>query len=197
MSGQSDENRGSGRRAPTCARTFHKDINMSGNANSGRKALPASVHLLQGNRSKKPAGDLANELRPPAAIPTAPGHLTESALSEWRRVVPLLEAMGIIAEIYRAPLAVYCQAWGRYVHAELRLAELGDGALVSTTPSGYQQIGVWLQVSNRAAEQMKSFAAEFGMTPSAISRVTGAAAQGDLFGYATNAPPTGPARFFK
>ena len=170
---------------------------MSGNANSGRKALPGVIHLLQGNRSKKPAGELANERRPPAAIPTPPDHLGSDALAEWRRVVPLLEAMNIMAEIYRAPLAVYCQGWGRYVHAERKLAELGDGALVSTTPSGYQQIGVWLQVSNRAAEQMKAFAAEFGMTPSAISRVTGAAAQGDLFGYATNAPATGAARFFR
>lgn len=152
---------------------------MSGNANSGRKALPASIHFLQGNRSKKPAE-----------------HLTAAALGEWQRVVPLLESMGIIAEIYRAPLAVYCQAWGRYVHAERKLAEIGDGALVSTTPSGYQQIGVWLQVSNRAAEQMKSFAAEFGMTPSAISRVTGTAAQGDLFGYGQGTQPAGAARFF-
>ncbi|QLQ24764.1 MAG: phage terminase small subunit P27 family [Dechloromonas sp.] len=169
---------------------------MTGNANSGRKALPGVIHLLQGNRSKKAAGELANERRPPAAIPTPPGHMTATALAEWQRVVPLLEAMGIIAEIYRAPLAVYCQAWGRYVHAERKLAEIGDSALVSTTPSGYQQIGVWLQVSNRAAEQMKSFAAEFGMTPSAISRVTGAAAQGDLFGYGQGTQQGGAARFF-
>jgi P27 family predicted phage terminase small subunit len=170
---------------------------MSGNANSGRKALSASVHMLQGNRSKKPACNLVNELKPPPAIPPPPDHLTATALAEWRRVVPLLEAMCIIAEIYRAPLSVYCQAWGRYVHAERKLAEIGDDAMVSTTPSGYKQIGVWLQVSNRAAEQMKTFAAEFGMTPSAISRVTGAASQGDLFGYGQNEQSTSPARFFK
>lgn len=172
-------------------------VAMSGNANSGRKALPRNVHLIQGNRSKKSAAELGADLRPPAGVPEPPDHLTSDALAEWRRVVPLLEAMGIIAEIYRAPLAVYCQAWGRHVHAERKLAELGDPALVSTTPSGYQQIGVWLQVSNRAAEQMKTFAAEFGMTPSAISRVSGAASQGDLFGYGQNDQTQGAGRFFK
>lgn len=170
---------------------------MAGNANSGRKPLPGNVHLLQGNRSKKPSSELVQSLRPPIATPDAPDHLSPDALAEWRRVVPLLEAMGTIAELYRAPLAVYCQAWGRYVHAERQLALLGDDALVSTTPSGYKQIGVWLQVSNRAAEQMKTFAAEFGMTPSAINRVSGAAAQGDLFGFVAAAEkPHGAARFF-
>ena len=170
---------------------------MSGNANSGRKALPGNVHLLQGNRSKKSSSELVDALRPPIVVPDAPDHLTADALTEWNRVVPLLEAMGIICELYRAPLAVYCQAWGRYVHAERKLAELGDAELVSTTPSGYKQIGVWLQVSNRAAEQMKTFAAEFGMTPSAINRVSGAAAQGDLFGYGNEAEKKqGAGRFF-
>ncbi len=170
---------------------------MAGNANSGRKALPKNVHLLQGNRSKKSVDELVDNARPPVNAPEPPDHLTADALAEWRRVVPLLEAIGIIADLYRAPLAVYCQAWGRYVHAERRLADLGDDAMVSTTPSGYKQIGVWLQVSNRAAEQMKTFAAEFGMTPSAINRVSGAAAQGDLFGFGADAEkPHGAARFF-
>lgn len=170
---------------------------MAGNSNSGRKALPKNVHLLQGNRSKKSAAELVDHNRPPVHVPDAPDHLSADALAEWQRVVPLLEAMGIIADLYRAPLAVYCQAWGRYVHAERKLAEIGDDALVSTTPSGYKQIGVWLQVSNRAAEQMKTFAAEFGMTPSAINRVAGAAAQGDLFGFGKDGDkPQGAARFF-
>lgn len=170
---------------------------MAGNASSGRKALPANVHLLQGNRSKKALSELGGAVRPPVHAPVAPDHLTVDALAEWNRVVPLLEAMGIIADLYRASLAVYCQAWARHVHAERKLAELGDDALVSSTPSGYKQIGVWLQVSNRAAEQMKTFAAEFGMTPSAINRVSGASAQGDLFGFgAESEKPHGAARFF-
>lgn len=170
---------------------------MAGNSSSGRKALPANVHLLQGNRSKKAASELIDGLRPPVHVPDAPDHLTADARLEWDRIVPLLEAMGIIADLYRAPLAVYCQAWGRYVHAERKLAEIGDAALVSETPSGYKQIGVWLQVSNRAAEQMKTFASEFGMTPSAINRVSGASPQGDLFGYGNqDQKQQGAGRFF-
>lgn len=169
---------------------------MAGNHNSGRKALPANVHQLTGNRGKKAAADLKDAARPEVEIPDAPDFLTEEALREWERVCPLLQKMGLISGMYRAPLAAYCQAWGRYVHAETKIKELGDKAMVETTPSGYKQMGVWLQVSNRAAAEMKSFAAEFGMTPAAISRVTGAAPQGDLFGYGDTPKKEGAGRFF-
>lgn len=168
---------------------------MAGNANSGRKRLPGNVHVLQGSKSKAAGSDQV--ALPPVAIPDAPDHLSADARAEWDRVTPLLEQMGIIADIYRAPLAVYCQAWGRYVQAERKLVELGEDGTVDTTPSGYKQIGVWLQVSNRAADQMKAFASEFGMTPSAIQRVTNTAPQGDLFGFGNdNAKQKAPGRFF-
>ncbi|MFT4171768.1 MAG: phage terminase small subunit P27 family [Rhodocyclaceae bacterium] len=168
---------------------------MAGNQNSGRKPLPANVHVLQGNASKRSAASLTDTLRPPTATPAAPAHLSDDARAEWDRVTPLLAAMGLIAEMYMTPLAVYCQAWGRYVAAERKLAELGERGLVENTPSGYKQMGVWLQISNRAAEQMKTFASEFGMTPSAIARVSGSVPQGDLFGYGEQ-ETKGASRFF-
>jgi len=172
---------------------------MAGNSNSGRKRLPATVHLLQGNRSKKSAADLADAARPEVAIPAPPPHLSGDALTEWHRVAPLLQKMNLIAEQYMAPLAVYCQAWSDYVRAYRRIQEMeasGKDGYVDVTPSGYKQMSVLYQIANRAAEQMKTFASEFGMTPSAIAKVTGGAPQGDLFGYGAN--PEGKASgYFK
>jgi phage terminase small subunit len=111
---------------------------MAGNSNSGRKRLPATVHLLQGNRSKKSAAELVNEARPDVQIPDPPEHLKGDALAEWNRVAPLLQKMNIIAEQYMAPLAVYCQAWSDYVRAcrKIQAAEESgkDGMSTSRLP---------------------------------------------------------------
>lgn len=147
----------------------------------GPKPLPAKLHLINGNRSKLTPSKLLDGVHPLVSIPDPPEHLLPEALEEWARITVELEKLGLVTEIDRAALAVYCQAYGRWVNAELKLAENNGSAMVDITPSGYKQQGVWLQISNRAVEQMHKFLAEFGMTPSARSRVT-ASPQGDLFG---------------
>lgn len=144
----------------------------------GPKPLPSNVHRLRGNPSKKSAGELLDEVRPPVEIPDCPSHLLPDARREWKRITPLLEDLGLVAKIDMAALAVYCQAYGRWRQAERKIRELNAAdpetmpGLVGKTPSGYLQVSVWLQISNRAVEVMHKFLCEFGMTPSARSRVT-------------------------
>lgn len=156
---------------------------------SGPKALPANVHRLRGNPSKKSAGELVDEVRPPIEIPDCPSHLLPAAKREWKRVTPLLEELGLVAKIDLAALAVYCQAYGRWRQAEEKIRELNRESplempgLIEKTPSGYKQISVWLQISNRSVEQMYRFLCEFGMSPSARSRVTPSDVQPYLPGF--------------
>ncbi len=144
----------------------------------GPKPLPANVHRLRGNPSKKSTGELLDEVRPPVEVPACPDHLLPDARKEWRRITPLLEDLGLIAKIDRAALAVYCQAYAKWRQAEIKIGELNEKdpvkmpGSIGVTPSGYEQMSVWLQISNRAVEQMHKFLCEFGMTPSARSRVT-------------------------
>jgi len=148
----------------------------------GRKALPANVHVLRGNPSKKSSAALLDEqVRPPVAIPPCPAHFSPEAKNEWKRITKHLEPLGLVTQIDRAALAAYCTAWGDYVWAERRIAELnkaGDGdpsgerGRIWDTPSGYKQISVPMQIRNRALELMGKFLAEFGMSPAARSRVT-------------------------
>lgn len=56
--------------------------------------------------------------------------------------------------------------------AQLNIYERGMAGLVQLTPNGMEAMSVNLQIANRAVEQMHKFMAEFGMTPSARSRVT-------------------------
>lgn len=147
----------------------------------GPKTKPDVVHLASGNPSKKKFAVLRDGARVPVGIPEPPPHLLDDALKEWGRITPLLLELGLIAQVDRAAIAVYCQAYARWVQAEKKIAELGDAGLVAVVAkSGYEQIGPWLQVSNRAVEQMHKFLSEFGMTPSARTRVD-VSPQGDFF----------------
>jgi P27 family predicted phage terminase small subunit len=145
----------------------------------GRRALPANLHILHGNPSKKPLGSLFDgSLRPPVAVPKCPDHFSVEAKTEWRRITKHLEPLGLISEIDRAALSGYCTAWGDYVWAERRIAELngkspeGEAGRIGETPSGYKQISVHMQIRNRALELMVKFLNEFGMSPAARSRVS-------------------------
>lgn len=145
----------------------------------GPKPLPANVHLLRGNPGKKALASLLDDVvRPDVAVPPCPQHLEPEARAEWKRIAPHLRRLGLISQIDRAALTGYCVAWGRHVWAERRIKELSEGdatrdkGYIGVTPSGYQQISVHTQMSNRALELMAKFLAEFGMSPAARSRVT-------------------------
>lgn len=161
----------------------------------GPKPLPANVHLLRGNASKLPRDRLTSSTHVPVEVPDPPSHLSKDARQEWKRISVELAKLGLIAKIDRAALAVYCQAFGRWVHAEKKLKSLGDEGLIDTTPSGYKQIGVWLQISNRAVAQMASFLAHFGMSPSSRMRVQ-LNPRADLFGDDDQQPANPADRYF-
>lgn len=140
--------------------------------------MPANVHLLHGNASKKPLSQLLDGVHPEVEIPKCPPHLQAEARKEWKRISVELEKLGLVSRLDRAALAAYCTAWAEAVHCEKKIDAMnaadpnGEAGLVSYTPSGYVQMSVWVQIRNRAYDRMMKFAAEFGMSPSARSRVT-------------------------
>lgn len=140
--------------------------------------MPATVHLLHGNASKKPLSQLLDGVHPEVEIPKCPPHLQAEAKKEWRRIACELETLGLVTRIDRAALAAYCAAWAEVVFCEKKISAAneadpnGEAGMIWDTPSGYKQMSVWLQIRNRAYDRMMKFAAEFGMSPSARSRVT-------------------------
>jgi P27 family predicted phage terminase small subunit len=161
----------------------------------GPKPLPANVHLLHGNASKKPMSQLLDGVHPEVEIPKCPTHLQAEAKKEWKRVAEQLESLGLISQIDRAALAAYCAAWAEVVYCEKKVADLnaadpnGEAGMIWDTPSGYKQMSVWLQIRNRAYDRMMKFAAEFGMSPSARTRVTPSDNQLNLPGIETPEKP--------
>lgn len=82
--------------------------------------------------------------------------------------------LGLYTDVDRAALAMYCQAWGRWVEAE---RELAKGEMILTSDKGNLYQNPWLHVANRAWEQMRKILAEFGLTPSSRSRLVVAAVE--------------------
>ena len=141
----------------------------------GRKPRPTAIKILEGEPNK----DRINlkEPKPKLSRPTCPKHLNSAARYEWRRIVPELEALGLLTQIDRAALAGYCQAYGRWVTAERKLNELSSMSpdkmsYLYKTSKGNLIINPLLRVANNAMEQMHKFLVEFGMTPSSRSRLS-------------------------
>lgn len=134
----------------------------------GRPPKPTELKKLEGNPGKRPLNK--REAKPDDTMPHCPDHLSEEAKREWKRMAARLRKVGLLTYVDRAALAMYCQAWGRWVKAEEELAK-EDGGEVVTTDKGNLVQSPWLAIANRSMKQVQSLAAEFGMTPSARSRV--------------------------
>lgn len=132
----------------------------------GPAPKPTALKRLQGNPGKRALND--SEPRPATTMPRCPSHLTGEAKAEWRRVARVLHESGLLTQVDRAALAIYCQAWARWVKAEAQVARHGE---VVKSAAGNVMQNPYLSIANRAMKQMQSMARELGMTPSARSQI--------------------------
>lgn len=140
----------------------------------GRKPKPTHLKIVTGNPGKRPLP--LNEAVVALAEPTPPNFLCDDAKVEWGRVCSALYAAGLMTELDRAALAAYCAAYGRWAQAERainRMAEKDElnSALMIKTKNGNAIQNPLVGTANKAKSDMVRYATEFGMTPSARSRV--------------------------
>jgi len=132
----------------------------------GAKPKPTRLKALSGTLRSDRLNPNEPETKP--ATPRCPEHLGPEAKREWRRLAPQLARMGLLCKIDRAALALFCQAWARWVEAEEALKRYG---VMVKSPSGFPMQSPYLAVANKAMEQMRALLAEFGMSPSSRTRV--------------------------
>lgn len=108
------------------------------------------------------------EPHPEKKMPECPEWLEEEAKNEWNRLAEPLFRLGLLTELDMAVFASYCQAYARWREAEEFISQ--HGSIVKTKTGYWQQVP---QVSIARANQamMIKAAAEFGLTPSARSRL--------------------------
>ena len=132
----------------------------------GRKPTPKPILSLRGSRVRGPhkAG-----IDAPPGVPPAPEWLGEIARAEWERIVPMLEASKVMSPRHQQTLAAYCDSFADMVLADQELRAngptlMGDKGRVSNHPA-------WMRKRD-ARTAMLRFAAEFGLTASALARVS-------------------------
>ena len=140
----------------------------------GRKPKPTHLRVIGGNAGKRPINE--REPVPARALPTPPPELSDDAKVEWGRVSEELYRIGLLTGIDRGTLAAYCQAYGRWMQAERAIAEMAKrdpltGGLMIKTTNGNAIQNPLIGTANKAMSDMVRYAAEFGMTPSARSRI--------------------------
>lgn len=132
----------------------------------GRPPKPTRLKQMQGNPGKRPL----NKLEPKAGneMPTCPRHLAKEAKAEWRRMGKELHRLGLLARCDRAALATYCVAWEIWVKA---YKKLNDEEMVVESDKGNLYQNPWVGIERQARKDMLRIMTEFGMTPSARSRI--------------------------
>jgi P27 family predicted phage terminase small subunit len=132
----------------------------------GRKPTPKAILKIRGSRIRGPH---KSGIDAPPGVPQAPAWMCEIARAEWDRVAPMLEASKVMSPRHQQTLAAYCDSFADMVTADRELQANGttimdDKGRVSNHPA-------WLRKRD-ARNQLLKFASEFGLTASALSRVS-------------------------
>ncbi|AKO97001.1 phage terminase, small subunit, putative, P27 family [Marinovum algicola DG 898] len=143
-------------------------------AKRGPKSLPTPLKIVTG--TVRPHRLNSDEPRPELVTPDAPDHLAPQGRAEWDRIVQELASLGLLTRLDRGALAAYCQAWGRWRTAEQALSRMASrdattAGLMIRTKSGNLIQNPLVGTANKAMADMIRYAAEFGMTPSARTRI--------------------------
>lgn len=135
-------------------------------AQRGRKPIPTAIKELEGNPGKRQLNQ--NEPQPKKKAPKCPVWLEAEAKKEWKRTARQLEELGILTEVDMAAFAGYCQAFARWKEAEEFISKHGT---IVKTPSGYWQQVPQVSIAQTYLKIMSRFCEQFGLTPSARSRI--------------------------
>lgn len=150
---------------------------------TGRKPTPTNLKVLRGNPGKRKLNK--QEPQPPAGVPECPDWLSEKARLAWDEVAPVLHKMGVLTVIDRLALSALCESYADYRDSREAVEDPDIGRVYETqTQTGGTMFRARPEVLmlKDADRRLRSWLAEFGMTPSSRSRIqTGDAGEEDPF----------------
>jgi P27 family predicted phage terminase small subunit len=127
----------------------------------GRRPLPTHIKILRGNPGKRPLPK--GEPRPDPTMPEPPAHLGPIAQEEWARIAPELHRIGVLTQADRTTMAVYCQLYERWVHAERYIKEQ---LVMVDKPTGRIIQNPMVRIARQTLDVMLKYMVELGLTPS-------------------------------
>lgn len=144
----------------------------------GPKAKPAALKFLAGNPGKRPVrGNARGRVR--RGIPDRPPELTGEAAAEWDRLIPELDAAGLLAVTDRGVIAAYCLAYQDMLAARAVVAVEGRYLRVASQTSKGEVVGQRVVTHpavkdlDAASRRLQKFASELGLTAASRFRLEG------------------------
>ena len=132
--------------------------------------MPDNVRALRGTHPERAeAKTQRKSVRLPPSRPSPPADLVGEALAEWKRIVPALDAKGLLTKIDRGVLASYCRAWAHACKAE---SELEAGGMVRNDRDGNERKSPWWQVWRESTALAAMLAKELLLTPNTRLRAS-------------------------
>ena len=101
------------------------------------------------------------------AAPEMPDDLDGEAAAEWERIVPEIEAMGLIATLDRGVLIRYCRGWATWLDLDQKIRDIG--LLVQGARDGMVRNPLWMMRSDVEAT-LEALGKQLGLTPAARLR---------------------------
>lgn len=114
---------------------------------------------------------------PDVEAPDQPAWISGEAAAEWERIVPELLKSEMLTKCDRAALAAYCQAWAELVECSFTIQDEGRFITEPVQNAKGDVLGERkkahpaLSAQRDAFARVKSFLAEFGLTPAARMRM--------------------------
>ncbi|MGH3631560.1 MAG: phage terminase small subunit P27 family [Sciscionella sp.] len=146
---------------------------------AGRRPKPLAIHRFEENKSHLSQAELngGDNPQPELSRPEMPKGMSRGAKREYRRICPLLEAIGVLSIIDGRALAAYCDAAAMVEQAEKEIVKNGM-TFVShfEDKHGNDIVGDIKQnpavaIKFTAMKVMKSFLIEFGLTPASRAKL--------------------------
>lgn len=132
----------------------------------GPRPYPAKLRMLHGEN--RPSQVNLNEPTPRDALPICPDEASENVRSIWDHTVRELDAMHLAHAADRDALFCYCDA----VATHRRATEIiNQSGLLIRGQKGNMVRNPMVQVQRDAAQTVRNFAQEFGLTPSSRARI--------------------------
>ena len=137
----------------------------------GRRPKPTQLKKLLGNPGRRPFNK--SEPQPDHDIPAAPPHLSEKAKGTWTYVAPILDGMGVLTIADGIALEMLCEAYSDYLQARDELEAFGSNFYKTVNSQGGEMHRAHpaVAVMQDADRRIRAWLSEFGITPSARSRV--------------------------
>ncbi len=143
-------------------------------AQPGRRPIPTQLKIIKG--TDQPCRMQKDEPKPATNNIKMPPGLSKDAKKHWRIISKRLIAAKILTEIDTDALAMYCESWAVWWDATKKVNEHGS---VVEGQNGYAVQSPYFLIANKAHNQMRQMATEFGMTPSSRTRVAATSSPDD------------------